>query len=241
MDIYEISYNYEDIYGEYNTDYAYYAYYDNEMIYIHTDEENDENYASYFGGEGQCPMQNFLINKKTKIIEKYDSDHLGFIKTKNGYYFTKDNNSGCSLEWTKNVYTTNWKLLGTVLDYYPVDNQGNIYVIDGNDIVKYDTNGKELFRNSDYKEIGNGIIVDNILYIIVKDKNNVIYLLNLNDNYKVEIAKNDEKNFSLWPSIWISLTDNSTELIITYNGTNKTVFIYSFSTKKLVKVDNDIE
>lgn len=242
FDLYKISYDNED--GEVSNDY--YAYYNGKIarMYGFYNDEKDEKYASYsIEDGGQCSEHNFLINKKTKEIEKYANVWLGFIKTKNGYYFTS---SECATEPTTDIYTEDWRLLGTYLADSEdcIDSQGNIYVRDKSDIVKYDINGKELLRNLNYKEIGSGVVVDDSLYVIVKDNKNVIHLLNLENNTKVEIPTKKYEFSDLWLNIYIHTLDDKSGLSIGWfdwddeKEIEKEIkFKYDFSTKKLEEIN----
>ncbi len=235
---------------------SYFGYYNNTIVTLEETEE-DDNYLVINGdnidSDVQCHMWYFLINKKTGIIEKYNDGYYGFIKTPKGYYFTI---TSCEGEDIPDVYTSNWKNLGGLLSS-KADNDGNIYAIKDNYVIKYDIKGTELKKSDKYKTIGSALLVNNVLYYIAENDDYVFQLVNFETNEKTEIdshkkvieslmEKNEDFKTSindsgmsineyLTPDFSNIKLEGNTIVINLFSDENK--YTYDLNTKKLEKVN----
>ena len=212
--------------------------YNNKKINLKKVDE-DENYLSYSGefedNIGQCYSHHFLIDKKTNTIIKTDKRGVSFIKWNNAYYF---HSSSCEpLDYPGNVYTSDWKLLGTYIGN-TVDSNGNIYVANSiystkkeKGLLKYDISGKLLLEENSYYYT-RAVVYNNICYAIIIDGSK-LYLMNVNTKEKTYLANSSKDRAT--DDYYDGLTLQNGIINITLNAEDVR-FTYNVSTKKLTKL-----
>ena len=211
--------------------------YNNQKINLMKVDE-DSNYISYTGelegNQSQCYNQHFLIDKKTNVIIKTDKPAIHFIKWNTKYYFRS--NSCEPLDYSGDVYSSDWKLLGTYIGD-AVDSNGNIYVANSiystkkeKGLLKYDINGKLLSEENSYYYT-KAVVYNNTCYAIIYDGSK-LYLINVNTKEKTYLI--DSKN-RITDEFHDYLGLQNDVLNITLYDEN-VKFTYNVSTKKLTKL-----
>ena len=139
----------------------------------------------------QCPLS-IYVDKKTNKIKKIGHFEVKEIKDNNYYFIETECGSAPPLK----IYTSTDNYLGEGFENI-IDKDENVYVHDSNYIYKYDVHGNVLFKSEKYDYINNGIIIDNTLYFLAKENDN-LYLVNLDNGEKAELIHSfkDEPNYN---------------------------------------------
>lgn len=236
LNIYEMTYENSDGIGH-----LYYLSYNKKYYNSDLNYEEFNSKDTYFtvgvftGGIGND--MDFLLNRENNKLVK-SSKGVNYIKAKNGYYFTDLAHAGeCATECgPTTVYTTSWKELGTLMGWDNItDNESNIYINVDNVIVKFDLNGNELSRSTEFKNVGNGIVYNNVLYAVIDESDNYHYLFNYSDNSKIKLGKVSDNVDYPWLATDIEKDDNRKLRIHTTSGN------YSFdpTSKKIEELKDE--
>lgn len=207
-----------------------YAYINDELLeVIEYDETNDliALSADRVNAGGQCSAFNFIVNKKSKIIDKFNEGIYHFIKNDKALYITK---AYCEDEGNVLVYTKDFKELGKEVCSNP-DGNGNVIVKKNNVIYKYDESGKEIEKTSKFADVGHAVVYQDVFYIVVKE-NNKAYLLNLDTKEKTFITNRND-SYPLEHSTYVDIIND--KIVITMYFDYEVTFTYDPITKKITK------
>ena len=136
------------------------------------------------------------------------------------------------LLFTTRIFAQNeLQLIDTIpikADFFSSDNQGNVYVVKGSELTKFDKSGKQLYKYSN-KEFGNISFVDvsNMLKILVFYKHflQVIFL---------------DNTLSLNGSIGLNKIDfNQAQLVC--SSYNNGMWLYNQQNMELVRIDQQLQ
>lgn len=190
--------------------------YDGKTIKVASDDsgpygyyESKGKYAVYGDGNGQCSTYFFIVNTENNTLVNFDSKKFNdVVQIGNNYYFIqKEFCGGDGFDIYTGVYTENMKKIGTA--FFGKDDNNNIYVLDKDVVVKYDQNGKELFRsNKKYEQkniiewyTGNlcepVITSDNNLYFVYSGENDVNYLVDVVGGKEIQINKKSDSQYKM--------------------------------------------
>ena len=223
---------------------VYFAIYKNMIIFPglfpYTDiKTEDDNYVSF-----SLEKEEFLLNKKTKKIEKYNNNGYvyGVINLDNYYYYVLAVNSSNSMNESFLIYDSEWNEIGYSMNHFYTLNQdsnNNIYLMKDNSVIKYNR-GKEIERKENINNILGGVIFNDVFYTAFKDNNN-LYLFNFNTSEKTLVVKMFDTNYK--NDNFSLVTDNEGYIIVSLlkNNDNNDYDKYSFNmnTKEVKKIQNN--
>ena len=212
-----------------------FVFYNNEFSEIEIkSEKEDDNYAIYSYSGAMCGG-NVFVDKKTSKITRV-SDNMNFIKTNNGYFFY---DGECVTDWGSTyAYTTSWKKIGeSFVNSGEVDDNGNIYVVNNGYIELRNINGELVEKSKAYKEIGGGLVKDNVLYTAIRE-NKKVYLISLNSKLE-ELSKIEIKTTSFemfFP--YLEFENGKIKISITNDDGEESAFTYDITSKNIEKLDS---
>ncbi len=179
-------------------------------------EPSEEDYYAYFNGKkigagiaklgkyllvegyeigvsSQCGEYSYIVNLETNsLVDLYTKNLLDIIKFNDNYYFREYICGNGDVV----IYDENLNKIGT---NYIVADKKNFYILDGN-IVKYDSNGKIVFKSSEvynlaeYYDIG-AMADDTGVYIIIVSNGEIFFIDSNVENLKpIKIGTTSEYN-----------------------------------------------
>lgn len=178
----------------------YFGYYNDVLFLIYENAEEVTNNYKYHVLSGQIKGQvaqcnythEFVIDMSNNSLVNFDNMSDGRYyevhKINDKYYFSE---GGCAYGFVSgDVYNEQLKKLGNY--FFDNDNNGNIYILDNNYVIKYDNNENIIKKSNKIEgEILRGSVTDDKTLYIIVDINKKLYLQDVINNEKYLISEND--------------------------------------------------
>ena len=220
--------------------YDYYAYFNNKKLMASVSKTGkyllvEVNEA---GESSQCSQKTYIVNSENNtLVDLYSNNLYNIVKINDKCYFIE---YICATSYVA-VYDENLNKIGTNMLGH---DQKYFYILDGN-IVKYDSNGKEVFRSSESylsnsKEYNFDSLrqEDNILYILLVSGKDIYFIDTSNDDLKpIKVGTTDEYNCYIgMEDLIISPAEDGKININLLDKQNKSLdIVYDTKTKTITK------
>ena len=185
----------------------------------------------------QCDKRDYIVDSENNtIVDLYSNNLFNILKINEKYYFKEY----VCLQSAVSVYDENLNKIGSNLLGH---DKMYLYVFNGN-IVKYNSNGKVVFKSSEtYESRKDEYTYETLenetgLYILIVSEGNIYFIDSNDENLKpIKVGTTSEYNYSFGTSdLSIDSTEDNKIYIKLYDKNNQPVkIIYNPTTMKIEK------